>query len=176
MEAGYEGSVLVPLVDPQAVEAAFKAGIGKTVVTTVGGALDSRRHQPIKIEAKVHMLSDGRFVNESHGSLWYAGNTAVLHFGNVAMVVISRAVHLYDRSLFLAHGQDPQRFDVVVVKSPHCQPQFYSDWAACIVNVDAPGATSANLHSLGHTRVARPIFPLDKELDFHPEAMIFRRN
>ena len=122
------------------------------------------------------MLSDGRFVNESHGSVWYAGNTAVLQSGNVTLVVTSRPVHLYDRSLFLAHGQDPRRFDAVVVKSPHCQPQFYSDWAACVVNVDAPGATSANLHSLGHQRVERPIFPLDKDVSFQPEAKIFRRN
>src|SRR5262249_12187984 len=131
LEAGYPGQVLLPIVDPQAVEAAFNAGIGRILITTVGGKMDPR-HQPLKIEATVCMLSDGRFVNESHGTLWYAGNTAVLQAGNVTLVVTSRAVHLYDRSLFLAHGQDPRRFDAVVVKSPHCQPQFYSDWAACV--------------------------------------------
>src|SRR5258708_1376868 len=83
LDADYQGRVLMPIVDPGAVEAAFKAGIGQTIITTVGGALDSRRHQPIKIEANVKMLSDGRFVNESHGSEWYAGNTAVLQSGNV---------------------------------------------------------------------------------------------
>jgi microcystin degradation protein MlrC len=84
-------------------------------------------------------------------------------------------VSLYDRSLFLDHGQDPARFDAVVVKSPHCQERFYKAWAAALVNVDAPGATSANLKSLGHTRCMRPMFPLDPGVEFHPHALVFSR-
>jgi microcystin degradation protein MlrC len=121
------------------------------------------------------MLSDGDFINESHGSVWHGGPTAVLEADNYTLVVTSRAVSLYDRSLFLAHGQNPQNFDLVVVKSPHCQPQFFTDWGAINVNVDAPGSTSANLHSLGHTRCARPIFPLEPDTEFVPQAKIFRR-
>ena len=47
-------------------------------------------------------------------------------------------VSLYDRALFLAHGQDPRRFDLVVVKSPHCEPHMYSDWCGRLINVDGP--------------------------------------
>jgi microcystin degradation protein MlrC len=172
--AGFGGRVLLPIVDPPAVEAAFRAGVGKSIHTNVGGAMDPR-HKPLPIRATVRMLSDGSFVNESHGSVWNAGDTAVLQAENITLVVTSRAVSLYDRSLFLAHGQDPHRFDLVVVKSPHCQSQFYDDWAARLVNVDAPGATSANLQSLGHKRVRRPIFPLDPDTQFAPEVRIFRR-
>ena len=173
--AGYEGRTLIPFVDPPAVDAAFAAGVGGTIITTVGGQLDPR-FVPVAIEARVRMLSDGRFINELHGSIWNAGRSVVLEAGNHTLVVTSRAVSLYDRSLFLAHGQNPQHFDLVVVKSPHCQPQFFDDWAAINVNVDAPGSTSANLPTLGHTRCARPVFPLDDILDFEPRATIFRRN
>jgi microcystin degradation protein MlrC len=175
VEAGYKGRVLLPIVDPPAVTAAFRAGVGGTIRTTVGGGLDAGRFKPLEIEAAVRMLSDGRFVNESHGTIWNAGNTAVLEAGNVTLVVTSRAVSLYDRSLFLAHGQDPRQFDLVVVKSPHCQPQFYRDWAARMVNVDAPGSSSANLPTLGHRRAERPLFPLDAEVKFEPQARIFQR-
>jgi hypothetical protein len=44
-----------------------------------------------------------------------------------------------------------------------------------LVNVDAPGATSANLKSLGHTRCARPMFPLDEVVPFDPNPRVFRR-
>ena len=54
------------------------------------------------------MLSDGRFRSESFGQTWFAGKTAVLQAGNVTLVVTSRPVHLFDRSLFLAHGLDPR--------------------------------------------------------------------
>lgn len=174
-EAGYTGRALMPFVDPPAVEAAFGAGVGGTVQTTIGGRMDSRC-TPLPISAKVRLLSDGDFINESHGSVWHAGRTAVLEADNYTLVVTTRAVSLYDRSLFLAHGQNPQNFDLVVVKSPHCQPHFFVEWAAVNVNVDAPGSTSANLRSLGHTRCARPVFPLDEGVEFTPKAKVFRRH
>jgi microcystin degradation protein MlrC len=174
LDRGYQGRALIPIVDPQAAQAAFTAGVGNTVRTTVGGAYDTRRFKPLPIEARVHMLSEGRFRSESHGASWYSGNTAVLKTGAITLVVTSRAVSLYDRSLFLAHGQDPKEFDAIVVKSPHCQERFYKAWAARLVNVDAPGATSANLKSLGHTRCPRPMFPLDENVVFAPRAKLFR--
>lgn len=172
--AGYTGRTLMPFVDPAAVAAAFAAGVGATIETTIGGQIDPR-FTPLPVRAQVRMLSDGDFINESHGSMWHGGRTAVLQYANHTLIVTSRAVSLYDRSLFLAHGQDPQRFDLVVVKSPHCQPRFFDDWAAVNLNVDAPGSTSANLHSLGHTVCPRPIFPLDGEFDYTPRAQIFQR-
>lgn len=175
LDADYQGRVLAPIVDPSAVVAAFKAGIGRTVHTSVGGALDSGRFKPLLIEARVRLLSDGYFVNESHGTMWNAGHTAVLETTTITFVVTSRPVSLYDRSLFLAHGQDPRRFDAVVVKSPHCQPQFFSAWAARVLNIDAPGASSANLPSLGHRRARRPLFPLDNQVVFNPQVKLFQR-
>lgn len=175
IEANYAGSALIPIVDAQAVQAAVRAGIGSTIHVSVGGTLDPR-HAPLPVEARVCLLSDGYFRNESHGSQWYSGDTAVLKADNITLLITSRAVSLYDRSLFLAHGQDPRHFGVVVVKSPHCQPHMFRDWASAYVNVDAPGATSANLRSLGHTQCARPIFPLDPNVVFEPQARLFQRS
>ncbi|MGD9714782.1 MAG: MlrC C-terminal domain-containing protein, partial [Thermomicrobiales bacterium] len=75
-----------------------------------------------------------------------------------------------------AHGQDPRRFDLVVQKSPHCQPRFFSDWAAKLIDVDAPGSTSANLPYLGHTVCQRPMFPMEPDTQFQPEPLIFQRD
>src|SRR5262249_56905234 len=116
--------------DPPPVVAASRAVIGGPADTPLGGTLDPGRFTPLPVRAKVRLLSDGRFVNESHGTEWYAGNTAVLEIDNHMVVATSRAVSLYDRSLFLAHGQDPHRFDLVVQKSPHCQHRFFAAWAA----------------------------------------------
>jgi microcystin degradation protein MlrC len=175
VETGYPKRLLAPLVDPPAVQAAVAAGVGNPVAIRVGGALDPDRHRPLPVSGRVRMLSDGRFRSESHGDIWNAGPTAVLEGETFTLVLTSRAVSLYDRSLFLAHGQDPSRFDAVVVKSPHCQERFYKAWAAAMVNVDAPGATSANLKSLGHTRCLRPIFPLDVHVEFRPRVQRFSR-
>jgi len=173
--SGYAGRVLAPIVDRPAVMAAVAAGIGGTVETTLGGTLDPTRFRPLPVRATVRLLADGRFHSESFGEEWRAGPTAVLEAGTVTWVVGSRAVSLYDRSFFLAHGQDPRRFDAVVIKSPHCQHHMYAAWCARMIDIDAPGSSSANLLSLGHVRCPRPIFPLDPDVTFTPTARVFAR-
>ena len=175
IETHYKGSVLAPIVDAPAVQQAFAAGVGAKISTCVGGTLDTGRFQPLPLIATVRLLSDGRVRSESFGEAWYAGPTAVLESENITLVVSSRPIHLFDRSFFYAHGQNPRRFDAVVVKSPHCEKHMYRDWCAQMVNVDAPGSTSANLPYLGHTRCPRPIFPLDADVTFKPVAKLFTR-
>jgi microcystin degradation protein MlrC len=174
-DVGYAGRTLLPIVDAAAVKVAFAAGVGARIQTTVGGARDPERFMPLRITAIVRLLSDGRFRSESFGEEWLAGPTAVLESENFTIVVGSNPVNLYDRSFYFAHGQNPQNFDAVVVKSPHCQPHMYEAWCSKMIHVDAPGSSSANLRSLGHTRCPRPIFPLDDKVPFVPEARIFRR-
>lgn len=174
-EAGYQGTALIPVVDPAAVAAAFAAGIGQSVRTTVGGALDPARFTPLPVTGRVRMLSDGWFHSETTRELWQAGRTAVVEVDNFTLILTSRAVSLYDRALFLSHGCDPKHFGAVVVKSPHCEPHMFKAWAARYVDVDAPGSTSANLRSLGHTRCVRPVFPLNAEVKFVPQPRLFQR-
>lgn len=175
LAAGFEGRALAPIVDPAAVEQAFAAGVGAVIDTHIGGQVDPGRFTPLPLRARVHLLSDGEFHSETARQLWHAGRTAVLVSDRLTVVATSRPVSLYDRSLFLSHGQNPEDFGVVVVKSPHCEPRFYSEWGALLLNVDAPGSTSANLPYLGHTKAQRPIFPLDDGVAFRPQVTLFRR-
>jgi microcystin degradation protein MlrC len=175
-QAGYTGRTLIPIVDAPAAKAAVEAGIGATLTTCVGGTLDPARFTPVAVTGRIRLLSDGLFRSESFGELWDSGPTAVLECENFTLIVSSRGVNLYDRSFFLAHGQDPRRFDAVVIKSPHCQPHMYADWCAQMLNIDAPGSSSANLPYLGHQRAQRPLFPLDETVSFQPETEYFTRN
>lgn len=175
IECRFQGRTLMPIVDEAAVLQAHAAGVGATIRTAVGGTLDRDRFQPLPVTAEVLSLGDGRFRSESFGEEWFAGPTAVLQVENYTLVVGSRAVSLYDRSFFYAHGQDPQKFDAVVIKSPHCQPHMFAQWCSQMVNIDAPGSSSANLKYLGHRRCPRPIFPLDDHVEFKRQVAIFRR-
>lgn len=170
---GYRGRVLAPMVDPGAVRTAFAAGVGAEIRTTIGGALDPARFQPLAVRARVRLLSDGKFRSESFGWHWDSGDTAVLECDNFTLVVGSRPVSLFDRAWFYAHGQDPRKFDLVVVKSPHCEPHMFADWCEKLIHVDAPGSTSANLPSLGHVKCGRPMFPLDEGVEFAPAVQVF---
>jgi len=105
-----------------------------------------------------------------------AGPTAVLTFDNFTVVVFSRSVSLFDRAMYSANGLDPRDFDLIVVKSPHTEHHMYDAWVEKNFNIDAPGATSANLPTLGHTICARPMFPLDEDVTFIPRPGAISRD
>jgi hypothetical protein len=50
---------------------------------------------------------------------------------------------------------------------------MFTDWCAMKIDVDAPGATSANVKALGHRKCARPMFPLDGTVPFDNVADLF---
>jgi microcystin degradation protein MlrC len=174
-EAGYPKRVLAQIVDPRAAAAAHEAGVGATIDVTLGGFHDATRFAPMPVRATVRLLSDGKARLETMRQLLDAGPTAVLTVENMTVVVLSRTVSLFDRAIYYANGLDPRDFDLIVVKSPHTEHHMYDAWAARNFNIDAPGATSANLRSLGHTICARPMFPLDEGVDFEPAARLYSR-
>ncbi len=173
LEARYEGRVLAQIVDAEAARVAHAAGVGATIAVTIGGALDKTRFTPLAVEATVESLSRGRGRLETSHSTYDAGPSAVLTFGNFTLVVVSRTVGLIDRSLYWANGLNPQDFDLVVVKCPHTEYRMYDAWVEKNFNIDAPGATSADLRSLGHRICQRPVYPLDGDLEYVPRAILY---
>ncbi len=172
-DAGYGRRVLAQIVDPRAAAHAHAAGVGAQVRVTLGGGLDPGRFTPMPVEARVKLLSDGRSRLETMRIGLDAGPTAVLTFDNFTVVVLSRTVSLFDRAMYYSNGIDPRDFDLVVVKSPHTEFHMYDAWVEKNFNIDAPGATSADLRSLGHTVCARPMFPLDDEVAFELRAGLY---
>jgi microcystin degradation protein MlrC len=175
-DAHYDKRVLAQIVDPDAAAAAHKAGVGATIEVDLGGHFDRKRFAPMRVRAEVRLLSDGRSRLETMKTPLDAGPTAVLTFDNFTVVVFSKSISLFDRAMYYANGLNPVDFDLIVVKSPHTEHHMYDGWVAKNFNVDAPGSTSANLKSLGHTICARPIYPLDEGVTFSPAPVIYRRS
>jgi microcystin degradation protein MlrC len=173
---GYDKQVLAQIVDPAAAAAAHQAGVGEMIEVTLGGCHDPARFPPMKVRAQVRLLSDGRGRLETMRAALDAGRTAVLTYNNVTVVVMTRSVSLFDRAMYYAVGLNPRDFDLIVVKSPHTEYHMYDEWVEKNFNVDAPGATSANIRMLGHTICARPMYPLDEGIEFTPVATLYTRS
>lgn len=174
LDAGYPGTVLLPIVDPAAVEAAFAAGVGSTLEVRLGGTFDPR-FEPFELSVTVDLLSSGHCVHETYGAPNNTGKLAVLLHEDITIVATTLPANLFDRSVFFAGGRNPKDYDLVVVKSPHCERHMFVDWAARNFGVDAPGATSARLESLGHTVCARPMYPLELDTAFEARATLYHR-
>jgi microcystin degradation protein MlrC len=169
----YRGRAVMPVVDRPAAERAHAEGIGRYLTVAIGGSLDAQRFPPFEVEAKIVRLGDGRWRHEVSGLPADAGRTAVLEVGRITLIVVSNRVHMMDRAIFLAHGCDPESFDLIVVKSPGAHARFFT-FAEQNYVLDIPGATTANLKLLGHTVCARPIYPLDDDVTFEPTAEVYR--
>jgi microcystin degradation protein MlrC len=174
IRTNYPHSILAPIADPAAAAKAHEVGVGRTFTMGVGGAHDPQ-FTPLELEWKVESLADGTMKCETWKYEPTVGPTAVLTSGNLTLVVTTETVMLVDRALFFKVGLDPKDFHSTIVKSPHCEPAFFDDWVEANFNVDAPGATSANLKSLGHTICARPIYPLEEDTEFVPQTEVFSR-
>jgi len=172
LAARYDGSVIMPIVDAPAAQRAHQAGVGASLRLSLGGTVDPARFPPLEVDVEVERLGDGEYVHESLRLPAHAGPTAVLRHGNIRLVVVSRPVFMMDRSIFLEHGLRPEEADITVVKSPGAAARFFTFGAKNYV-LDIPGATSANLKSLGHTVCPRPIFPLDDDVVFRPRVDLY---
>ncbi|PCJ57959.1 MAG: microcystin degradation protein MlrC [Planctomycetota bacterium] len=158
---------LLPILDDNAAANAHSAGVGSAISVHLGGSCDPQ-FSPTEIKVEVLLLTDGRIDNESHGGIYDAGPTALLKYEGLRIIVFSKPIHLFDRSIFISHKCNPKDFEIVVVKSPHTQFKFFSAWVKDTLIIDVPGATSANLKRLGHKKCERPIFPLDVISSFTP--------
>jgi microcystin degradation protein MlrC len=124
----------------------------------------------MRVTARVKLLSDGQSRLETMKISLNAGPTAVLTFDNFTVVVFSQSLSLFDRAMYYSNGINPVDYDLIVMKSPHAEHHMYDAWVAKNYVVDVAGSTSANLPTLGHVVARRPMFPLDQDVPFTPQA------
>jgi microcystin degradation protein MlrC len=156
------------VVDPEAVAQCIAAGPGGAVSVDVGGKFDRVNSKPVRVNGRVRLVSDGRWVARARGYNTgienQMGRAAVLEAGQVRILIAERSSMTVDPELFRSHGIDPLYMKIVVVKSPNGFRAAYEPIAKGIFIVDTPGVSTANLRSLPFTRVPRPIYPLDSSM------------
>ncbi len=156
----------VVIADPEAVNAAFAAGIGGRVETSVGGKTDRLHGDPVPITGSVRLLSDGKWVHEgpeNAGVPVDMGPTAVVRVDGVNLVLTSKKTMPGDLQQLKSVGIDPARQKIIVVKAAVRWRGGYAPITKHAIDVDTPGLGSVNLESFPFQHLRRPIFPLDPE-------------
>jgi microcystin degradation protein MlrC len=153
------------MVDPDAVDRAMRAGVGKSVTMAVGGKFDRVHSRPVRVTGRVRLLSTGLWTPRARGYNTgietSMGRAVVLDVGSIRMLIAERSTMTVDPELYRSHGIEPLDMKIVAVKSPNGFRAAYEPIAKAIFIVDTPGASTANLRSLPYRRVPRPIYPLD---------------
>lgn len=151
--------------DERVAAMAWEARPGTVIRTIVGGMYDQVRRKPVPVEAVVRSISDGRFVltgGYNRGMRVEMGRTAVVSAGPVQVVVSEKAVAGICPEVYRSQGVEPRDQKMVVAKSATGFRSEYGPFAAKILIVDTPGASSPNLRRLDYRNVPRPIYPLDE--------------
>ena len=127
------------------------------------------------VPAKVLKLTDGRCVGRR--GIWAGraldlGSTCALQIGGITVVCVSKRKQCADPVFFEMHGLDVGRARTVVVKSRgHFRGGFDEFFPPeRVVEVDTPGLTSPVLERLNFKGLPRPVFPLDADAVWKPDA------
>lgn len=159
----------VVIADPEAVEAAFAAGVGETIRVAVGGKTDCLHGEPVPIVGRVRLLGDGEWVHEGPENAAVPaamGRTAVLRCGGINLVLTSRKSMPGDQQQLKSVGIDPARQHIIVVKAAVRWRGGFAPIAKRAIYVDTPGLGSVDLSRFPYRNIRRPIFPLDPETAF----------
>jgi microcystin degradation protein MlrC len=162
------GKALVTVTDPEAVSISIAAGVGETVTLDVGGKIDRVNNRPVRVSARVRLVSDGRYEPEDmagKGIEANIGRTVVLQAGNVYMLVSELPQDTIDPAVYRSVGLEPTVAKIVVVKSFYHFRHTYERFAKAIILVDGPGVASRDPEWRRELlRLARPIWPLDPDV------------
>ena len=154
---------LVPMIDPEMVEAAIEAGVGNTLTRSVGGKLDPNFGTPLEVTARVAAIGGGCFDVQLLGFQSFdVGRAVLLEIGAIRLVVTEkRGVAGNHPSVYEHFGIDVADARMAVIKTAS-NWQYFQPWISQVVRVDTPGATTSHLEDLTWNHLPRPIYPLDE--------------
>ncbi len=167
-----QGWVMV-IADPEAYEAAAKAGIGGKFDMPVGGKTDNMHGKPVRIRGHVRSLHEGEYiepeVRHGGGRYWSMGKTAVIHVDgstldepNLLLLTTKRSSPNSAHQL-ISNGVYVERQKIIVLKGAIAPRAAYEPIAAKLIPVDSPGATAVNPAHFEYKRVREGLIGLGKD-------------
>ena len=161
------------LYDPEVATAAHQAGVGATIDVRLGGKHDDLHGAPLALRAYVKALTDGRFTYSTpmlRGVAANYGPMARLQVkaggSTVDVLVGSARSQTFDVEVFLLHGIDVTRYDVVALKSSNHFRAGFSHLATEIVTADSPGLTTQRTEVFERQRASGPLWPKDPDATY----------
>jgi len=105
-------------------------------------------------------------VNIEGGIEVLLGKSVVIQCGQVYILVTSRRVWTHDPKLFRCVGLQPEKANIVVVKSPNMYKATYAPIAEEMLVVDSRGVSPENFPALPYRRADRTMFPFDRSCQY----------
>jgi microcystin degradation protein MlrC len=176
IDAEVEHALLAVFTDARLAQAAHAVGVGHTFDACFNqGSMDAFA-KPFTCTSQVLALSDGQFWGRRgliKGVQAEMGLSARLEVGGVQVVVISKRQQLIDPAQLDALKVDLSQVRVLVAKSRGHYRAAFDEFTSTdrMIDVDCAGLTTPNLKQLPWTRMPRPIFPIDDDVNWTASAL-----
>ncbi|MBQ6823099.1 MAG: M81 family metallopeptidase [Clostridia bacterium] len=157
-ELGSKISACMVIVDPDAVEYAYKVGVGNTAEFTVGAGFTKGMPGPLKATGTVRSLHNGDYRTWKHGDS-SLGKSAVVCFGNMDILLCNMVTNSGSPALFRGFGMEPTHYDLVVIKANTSFRAPYAPISDLIYVADTPGAGASNLLQFRWENVPQSFYP-----------------
>lgn len=173
LEAGQSGIVVGPIADPQTVAQLFAAGEGAEVEVSLGNKMRAEGlpapQPPLRLRGKVTALSDGRYRVTGpiyNGQMLSMGRAAAFDIGAAQIVICEDPHEPLDLGVFTSLGIDAMAARFWHLKSRmYCRPVF-EPLAKATIECASSGVTGSDYDLFSFKKLARPIYPLDSEIEF----------
>jgi microcystin degradation protein MlrC len=166
-------SAAIVIWDPEAAAKAMAIGTGGEFRGAVGGKADATTDDPVAIAGRVVFAAPVSYVRESSymtGQMVRLGPVAVVDVAGILIMLTTERAMPFDAAHLRAAGIEPEKVDVLVVKSAIAWAAGFGAMARGHLFVDAPGICSSNLTRFKYVRRPRPLYPLESDAVWHLPA------
>lgn len=154
--------------DPATVARAVAAGVGAELAVTLGGRYGWASGPPVEARARVRAITDGQVVQQSmrKGKTLDFGRSVRLGIGATDVVVTGRRRQVLDPEILLLHGIQPERYEIVAVKSVHHFRAGFAAISDTVLVADAPGPLTREIERLPRDGPTARLWPMDPDATF----------
>ncbi|WP_240231990.1 M81 family metallopeptidase [Devosia lacusdianchii] len=159
-----QGVVFAGIADKAATDAAYAAGVGGTIETSIGASLDISS-KPVYAEAVVQFLleTDDPRLRE-----------AVVRIGGIDLVLTVRRRPFHNIPDFTRLGLDPRTAKIVVVKSGYLSPDLGPIANPSLMAL-SPGVVDQFVERLERKHKSVQQYPFEKDFAWAPEVKWSKR-
>ena len=157
-------AVILYIVDPEVVEQAHAAGVGKQFAVSVGGKSDPIQGPPVEMDVQVMALSNGDFTYDGPmyaGLTGNMGRSAWLRQDGVSVVVVTAHEQPLGSAFARTLGIECERMKYIAVKSAAHFRASFEKFAGVIINVDAQAIQTHEFSKLKYQKRHRKFFPIE---------------
>jgi microcystin degradation protein MlrC len=156
-------AVFASIADIESVRQCFDAGIGASISLEIGGKLDRVNGEPLAVQAEVVRLETMPY----RGNPEQVNRHAVVRIDGVLAILTERRTPFHYEADFQKLGIEPTQHQIVVVKIGYLEPDLKRMARTALLAL-SPGVVNQAIDNLPFERIQRPLYPLDRDMDWHP--------